>query len=482
MTSELLVMNREAVVLAADSAVTLGNGKIFNSANKIFRLIPGIPIGLMVYNKADFMGIPWETIIELYRESRRNQNPYDTVEEWKNDFLVFLSALIPDEEGDSFFGIITTSILISLCNIADNYCSYLAMVQEKVSEEEIKKVLAKVINSEASKLATAEPISCLDKQAQADFAERARPIVNRCIQSVIKNIEILSPDLIETITSLAIDQFTKVTKVYGRPTNAMSSGIVFTGFGKKEWFPIFYSLIVIGKVFGELLICDDRCEMVSHLPEEDACSVSICAFAQHDMISLFMNGIDLDILSELDRTHTDIFGKYPPFILDIVERELQEAGIIPQLDDGIKRNILEHLGRIAQKNRDEVRDIFSGLMGSHSEDVVDVVAHLPKDELAEFAETLVNLTSFKRHISADDDTVGGPVDVATISKKDGFIWIKRKHYFEAALNPHILHAKVHTSRVNEITDERILANSAPEKNIPTSFSLSSTGGVSSVEE
>jgi len=33
------------------------------------------------------------------------------------------------------------------------------------------------------------------------------------------------------------------------------------------------------------------------------------------------------------------------------------------------------------------------------------------------------------------ETVGGPIDVAVISKVDGFIWIKRKHYFKIELNP-----------------------------------------------
>ena len=33
-------------------------------------------------------------------------------------------------------------------------------------------------------------------------------------------------------------------------------------------------------------------------------------------------------------------------------------------------------------------------------------------------------------------TVGGEIDVAIISKGDGFIWKKRKHYFKSELNPH----------------------------------------------
>ena len=59
---------------------------------------------------------------------------------------------------------------------------------------------------------------------------------------------------------------------------------------------------------------------------------------------------------------------------------------------------------------------------------------LPKEELAEMAETLVNLTSFKRRVTPSAETVGGPTDVAVISKGDGLVWIKRKHYFDPALN------------------------------------------------
>lgn len=51
------------------------------------------------------------------------------------------------------------------------------------------------------------------------------------------------------------------------------------------------------------------------------------------------------------------------------------------------------------------------------------------------AEALVSLTAFKRRVSMDTETVGGPIDVAVISKGDGFVWIKRKHYFGADLNP-----------------------------------------------
>ena len=70
--------------------------------------------------------------------------------------------------------------------------------------------------------------------------------------------------------------------------------------------------------------------------------------------------------------------------------------------------------------------------------ILDVVEVLPKDELASMAESLVNITSFRRKISLSMETVGGPIDVAVISKGDWFIWIKRKHYFESEKNPQFL--------------------------------------------
>lgn len=83
-----------------------------------------------------------------------------------------------------------------------------------------------------------------------------------------------------------------------------------------------------------------------------------------------------------------------------------------------------------------------------SQPVVRVTAMLPKTELASMAEALVNLTSFKRKVSEQAETVGGPVDVAVISKGDGFIWVKRKHYFMKELNPQFF-ANYYRENANE---------------------------------
>jgi hypothetical protein len=54
----------------------------------------------------------------------------------------------------------------------------------------------------------------------------------------------------------------------------------------------------------------------------------------------------------------------------------------------------------------------------------------------------------------DAETVGGPIDVAVISKGDGFIWIKRKHYFKPELNPHFFKNNFREGGENEIEQDQ----------------------------
>ena len=75
-----------------------------------------------------------------------------------------------------------------------------------------------------------------------------------------------------------------------------------------------------------------------------------------------------------------------------------------------------------------------------------MIAMMPKIELVEFAEALVNITAIERKATTDQGTVGGPIDVAFISKHEGFVWIKRKFYFHAALNPRYFWRKFHLAK------------------------------------
>ena len=100
---------------------------------------------------------------------------------------------------------------------------------------------------------------------------------------------------------------------------------------------------------------------------------------------------------------------------------MKREGNVRQAIDGLLPKLYDRWKRCRQEE--------------YTNPVMQMVASLPKDELAAMAEALVNLTRFKRRISAQQETVGGPIDVAVITKGDGFVWTRRKHYFASELNP-----------------------------------------------
>src|SRR5262249_30288512 len=91
-----------------------------------------------------------------------------------------------------------------------------------------------------------------------------------------------------------------------------------------------------------------------------------------------------------------------------------------------------------QKLPDALRQDWEDQTARYWRPVMSNIQALPKDELGAMAEAFVNLTKFRRRVTIDRETVGGPIDVAVITNGDGFVWVKRKHYFNAELNPRFL--------------------------------------------
>ena len=100
----------------------------------------------------------------------------------------------------------------------------------------------------------------------------------------------------------------------------------------------------------------------------------------------------------------------------------------------------------AKMSAEDVRDLndilirfFNELLWNHSFHnymwpVKSTLRFLSKNEMADLAESLIKFTSLRRRVSDDYETVKEPVDVAIISKHDGFVWVRRKLYFSSEFN------------------------------------------------
>jgi hypothetical protein len=64
-----------------------------------------------------------------------------------------------------------------------------------------------------------------------------------------------------------------------------------------------------------------------------------------------------------------------------------------------------------------------------------VISAMPIQDAIDLAHFLVELTIGFSRFSPGASTVGGEVEIAAITKHEGFKWVRRKHYFSSEFNP-----------------------------------------------
>ena len=167
MTAEIAIMNKSAVALAADSAVTFsvgGEQKVFQTVNKLFSLSKYHPVGLMVYGNAEFMGIDWETIVKIYRNIIANR-AFNTLRDYAYDFLGFLQSnqdLFDEPSQNSF---VDRKIGYEFFSIRRKLIDAIDQEIEKAGEttpNRVRELLQSVITSHRAFLRNQDDIKLID--------------------------------------------------------------------------------------------------------------------------------------------------------------------------------------------------------------------------------------------------------------------------------------------------------------------------------
>ena len=82
-----------------------------------------------------------------------------------------------------------------------------------------------------------------------------------------------------------------------------------------------------------------------------------------------------------------------------------------------------------RKGADAIRDCWKKDKEKYMSPLQDSVPGLAVNDLAQLAETLVRFTAMRTTL-AGEYSVGGPIDVAVITKRDGFQWVRQKDTFD----------------------------------------------------
>ena len=419
MTAEVAIINSGAVAIAADSAVTIGRQKIYNSALKVFSLSKIAPVGVMVYGNAGLLDVPWEPLIKSYRD-HLNRRRLPTLEDYAKDFLQYIAKhrkFFPAEAKAN-----------SVRNMAGGYY---ALIREEL-EQSIRKIvkdsgsisakrtsleIKRIIDNHHSRLAARSRLkefgAAFEKQVRKKYVSQFRTAKNE----VFENLPISRPYLTKLYD---IGCFLCTRDIFSTNT----SGLVVAGYGSRDIYPSVLTHEIEGIIDGRMK-CKEIPRKSIKITNPNACA--ILPFAQEDMVDTFVQGWNPAISNFVLPYIAQLLNRLPDLLDDADLSGTKTA----------KRKLRNKLRRdVDRLFQDFNGQVSSHIQKEHINPILSMVGVLPKDELAAMAESLVNLTAFKRRMTQDIETVGGPIDVAVISKGDGLVWVKRKHYFPPELNQH----------------------------------------------
>lgn len=395
MTAEVGILNKQGIVLAADSAVTIGGNRVYNTTNKLFTLGSNHFIGLMVYGNAEFMNHPWSTIFEAFGRFIGSDSLKST-QLYASKLVEFVreSSFLQDKALQTDF-IITTSykILQSVFNTAKNY-----LMSTNADPNKLKKIILK---ESSDILDDFKKRNKLTKEYEFDdFIESNKEAIKGSLMNyrATNDVEKLVTELL--LEDELFDIFNKLL-YYFLVTGGdalSSSGIVVAGYGNDELFPSVFSFDFFCNLDKHLVYAVGRSTIVGPKSTENTATAGILPFAQNDVAVTLLNGISPQMSNSLFKI-------------------LEECNFSQKQISDVADKLSE------EQNKQFVRPMVSS------------IATMNIRELADVAETLVNVTEFKRKYTSEVATVGGPIDVLAINCAEGPIWIKQKHYFKLDENP-----------------------------------------------
>lgn len=414
MTAQVGILNKKAIVLATDSAVTVQSGrgkeKVYNSVNKLFALSKVKPVGIMIYGSAELLGTPWETIIKVYR--KQSKIDYKQLNGYANDFIKWLeknsSKLFPPTiQKQEFERSIELFIFSWILEPIREKIKELESKSDKIDETEILQYTKQKISEVFEDLKKRKYVSNFNNKFLESLIEKNenKIVISSIIKKYFSNIKI-GKVYLNKLRKIAGYLLTK--NIF--PNDY--SGVVIAGFGDGDLYPSLVEFKIDCVFNGRIKYTMEKKEHI----KSDGLTAYIVPFAQDDVIKNFMNGIHPKLFLFV----REVFRIYYDKILQLINEEKIKN----------KKTLREDLKKMNEAIYKELGEQTKKL----SRPIVETVSTMPIPEMCDLAESLVNLTSLRKKVTAQIESVGGETEVVSITKGEGFIWIKKKQYFDPQLN------------------------------------------------
>ena len=218
-----------------------------------------------------------------------------------------------------------------------------------------------------------------------------------------------------------------------------------SGFPKLEDYVQHFKSFVDSEILSvhikkdESFLENERTTLVFAGYGEDEVYPSIC---QYEVTEICKSKLQWQLCGSAnisDGQESNIFTSGQSDIIDAIELGIQNEriGVIRKrfqalIEDLLTQNLLDSLiGKIDYPAiRQEVTDLIRESEHEYLHQHLEAIKQFDLQKMACLAENLIKATELHRKITFRQEGVGGLIDLAVITREDGFQWLNRKSWYE----------------------------------------------------
>ena len=422
MTSQIAVFNLECVAVASDSVLTIANGRqqrTLSSSEKVFDLGPAHRVVVLGSGEARFMSVPWSLLLQEW--SSRLAQPLDRLSDYAADLVAWLGEqedLFPEDVQEDYFSWL----------VHDYFSAVRRHIIEALAERDledapwdsldVQRCVDEIVEEHIDRLRSLPERPDCDEVSDAFFVSGRQGVVAQAFDRMFHDLPrtVRSDDWIRLhIPALILGRHERFSR---------DSVIAFVGYGNADLYPGNQAVEFQGLINRRV-----RCR-VREATQVTPCNSSlISSFAQADAINTFLDAYHVDFLDRAHRTLDAILDEHLNEDDDPSEHDPVGAALDESEDDAEDDEFVEVERPLTARERAHRRlqDDFDQLSWERFvSPMLATVDSLPRADMARMAEALVGIQALRAASGGAQPTVGGPIDVAVISRAHGVQWLRRK--------------------------------------------------------
>lgn len=400
MTAQVAVFNMQCVAVASDSMVTVTNGaaqRMLPTSDKVFDLGDGHRVVALSSGSARFMGLPIGLLVHEWAASL--DGPLDKLEDYPVAFIGWLATrtdLIDTSTQDSHFA----------WQLRDYYGMVRSNVVDAIHEAglssapwddvSVHAVINRVVDTDIAAIRSQDDLPEINPRHDENYLNAHRETIEYSLLDTTEDM----PITVDARWRL-VNELPALILAKAEPWSRDAT-LAFVGYGGTETFPGQVTIILHGTVGDQI-----RYEEFNRGSITSQNQAFVAPFGQDEAIDTFVRAFNPEFLS-LAHDRIDHLLTMVDLSQMVLDTEESPADMARRMHDGLNEDF-ERLSR---------QRFISPML--------DTVEALPPADVARMAESLVGVQALRSLSQHRQASVGGPIDVVLITRRDGVQWIRHK--------------------------------------------------------